>query len=64
MLVMPAMLSSLPPLGILVGILALYILAFPANLASLGLHVIIVSRPILVSIIFLGLGLGFGSAWP
>ena len=52
------MLPRLVSLGILVGVAMLDILVFLVNLVSLGLHVVIVSRSSLVSLICLGLGLG------
>ena len=58
MSVTPAMLPGIPPLGILVGIVVLDILVFLVNLVSLCLHVVIVRRSGLVSLICLGLGLG------
>ena len=60
-LVMLAIHGSLPRLVTLcslVGMAILAILAFPGNLVSLSLQVVIATRPSLVSRICLGLGLG------
>ena len=58
MLVIPARIPRLCALGILVGTAILAILFFLVNLGCLGLHVVIVTRPRLISLICLRLGLG------
>ena len=57
MLVIPARIPRLVDLGSLVGTAILDILVFLANLVSLGIHVVIVIRSILIRLICLGLGL-------